>query len=812
MSYVDLILPLPLANTYTYAVPEGFDPLERGMRVVVQFGQKKLYTALVYKVHFKEPENYRAKPILAVLDAFPLVTAAQLEFWEWMAAYYCSSLGSLMQAALPAGLKLSSETTVLLSGEDYDKDSLSDKALLLVEALEKQATLSLLDIAEVLDQKTIFPIINDLLAQEVIVLQEELNERYKPKLIRTVALSLYSPQELAEQIDKLRRSPKQLALLHQLLQFMEEAPTKSITTTSLLKATNASHQALNALEAKGIVQIENEVIGRLQQHEGVIDNVKPLSLAQTKAYEAVKEQFKDKEVVLLHGVTSSGKTEIYAKLIREALDRGEQVLYLLPEIALTTQIINRLRKYFGDQIGVYHSKFNQNERVEVWNEVLQGNRFPIVLGARSALFLPFQKLGLILIDEEHETTFKQQHPAPRYHARDAAMVWARQQGAKVLLGSATPSVESYTNALNEKYGLVTLSERYGGVAMPEVETVDLKYVRHRKQMKGMFSPYLLEQIQTALDKGEQIILFQNRRGFAPISECNACGWTAKCHSCDVSLTYHKKIELLKCHYCGYSEAPANKCKPCGSLEMNVKGFGTEKIAEELQPYFPDAAIKRMDLDTTNRKNAHQEIISDFEKKEIDILIGTQMVTKGLDFDNVSVVGVLNADSMLNFPDFRSHERSYQLMAQVAGRAGRKQKQGKVILQTYSTAHPIVQAVQQNDYLGMYKAEMQEREAFNYPPYCKLLKVTATHKDYQLTNLAARELAIRMRQSFGKQVLGPEYPVVSRIKNRYLKNILLKVALGSSPYQSKKHLLKLIKEVNSIADYRSVRFVVDVDPV
>lgn len=812
MTYVELILPLPLANTYTYAVPEEFETLERGMRVVVQFGQKKLYTALVYQLHTKEPENYRAKPILAVLDVFPVVTVQQLQLWEWMASYYCSSLGSLMQAALPAGLKLSSETTIVLSEGAYDKKALTDKEFLLIEALEKQKELSLLNVEQILDQKTIFPIINALLANEVILLQEELNERYKPKIIRTVRLIPQSTQQLSESIQALKRAPKQLELLHALLQMVEEMPSKRIITTALLKRAKASYQALKALEAKGVIQLEEEVIGRLEVYEEAVSSIKSLSISQTKAYKSIEDQFKEKEVVLLHGVTSSGKTEIYVKLIQEALDRGEQILYLLPEIALTTQIINRLRKYFGDKIGVYHSKFNQNERVEVWNEVLRGGRFPIILGARSALFLPFQKLGLVLIDEEHETTFKQQHPAPRYHARDAALVWAKQQEAKVLLGSATPSVESYTNALNGKYGLVTLSERFGGVAMPAVETVDLKYVRHRKQLKGMFSTYLLEQMQLALDKGEQIILFQNRRGFAPISECNSCGWTAKCHSCDVSLTYHKKNELLKCHYCGYSEAPAIKCKPCGSLDMNVKGFGTEKIAEELQALFPDVAIKRMDLDTTSRKNAHQEIISDFENKRIDILIGTQMVTKGLDFDNVSVVGVLNADSMLNFPDFRSHERSYQLMAQVAGRAGRKHKQGKVLVQTYSPDHPIVQAVQHNDYLGMYRAEMQEREAFNYPPYCKLLKITATHKDYQLTNLAARELAIRMRQSFGKQVLGPEYPVVSRIKNKYLKNILLKIALGSSPHQTKKHLLNLIKEVNTLSDYRAVRFVVDVDPV
>lgn len=812
MTFVDLILPLPLPNTYTYEVPDSFFGVECGMRVVVQFGQKKLYTALISKVHQNAPENYRAKPILSVLDDFPVVTEKQLDFWKWIATYYCCHLGEVMNAAFPSGLKLSSETTILLGDVQVNPEMLTDKEYLIIEALERQPKLSLLEVAKILDQKTIFPIIKALLDRDFIVLQEELNDRYKPKIIRFVELANDDQTILSEDIESLEKAPKQLELLLSFLSIKKKQPKELVAVSDLVKSVQASHQTLNTLVKKGVLKIEEEVVGRLESYDKPTESIKELSTFQQKAYTEIHTYFKEKDVVLLHGVTSSGKTEIYVKLIQEAIARGEQVLYLLPEIALTTQIINRLRKYFGDQIGVYHSKFNQNERVEVWNEVLQGGRFPIVLGARSALFLPFQKLGLVIIDEEHENTFKQYNPAPRYNARDAALVWAKMHQGKVLLGSATPSLESYTNAKNGKYGLVTLSERFGGVEMPEVETVDIKYVRHRKQMKGAFSPYLLEQMQEALDKGEQIILFQNRRGFAPVSECQTCGWTSKCNSCDVSLTYHKKIDLLKCHYCGYSETPVRKCKACGGLEVLVKGMGTEKIEEELQPFFPDSVIKRMDLDTTSKKHAHQEIISDFENKRIDVLIGTQMVTKGLDFDNVSIVGVLNADTMLNFPDFRSHERAYQLMTQVSGRAGRKKKRGKVIIQTYSPDHSVIHAVKENDYQGMFNEEMQERNAFHYPPYCKLLKITAMHKNYLLTNQAARDLAILMRQSFGKNVLGPEYPAVSRIKNKYLKNILLKIEPGTSPHQAKQHLLLISNKINEKPEYKSVRFVIDVDPV
>lgn len=811
MPYADLILPLPLANMFTYEVPNNISDVEKGMRVVVQFGVKKLYTALVYKVHDNAPERYRAKPILAVLDDYPVVVKSQFDFWQWIANYYCCHLGEVMQAALPSGLKLSSETIIVSAEKSLILDELSNKEYLIVEALQKQNKLELLDVSKILDQKNIFPIINSLLDKGAIAILEELNDKYKPKIIRTVHFAI-EEVNLTEAIERTKKAPKQLAVFQAYLQQKDKYPEINIKTTDLLRSASATHQSLNALVKKGIFTIEEEIIGRLENYIHPIEEEKDLSPAQIQAYKSIKGSFLKKDVVLLHGVTSSGKTEIYVKLIKETIARGEQVLFLLPEIALTTQIINRLRKYFGDQIGVYHSKFNQNERVEVWNEVLKRNRFSIILGTRSAMFLPFTKLGLVIIDEEHETTFKQHHPAPRYNGRNSAIFLAKKQGAKVLLGSATPSLESYTNTQNGKYGLVELHERFGGLEMPEIETVDIKYVRHRKQMKGTFSPYLLENIHQALDNREQVILFQNRRGFAPVSECKDCGWTAKCHSCDVSLTYHKKIDLLKCHYCGYSESTLKKCKSCGSLEVSLKGVGTEKIEEELQTFFLDAAIQRMDLDTTSRKHAYQEIISAFEDKRIDILIGTQMVTKGLDFDNVSIVGILNADSMLNFPDFRSFERAYQLMAQVSGRAGRKKKRGKVIIQTYSPENAIIDAVKKNDYFGMFKAEMSERKTFSYPPYCKLIKVTAMHRDYQLTNHAARDLAILMRQQFSKHVLGPEYPAVARIKNKFLKHILLKVEAGSSAQLAKKQLKYFIEQLKHNKQYKSVRFILDVDPV
>ncbi|MDA7768336.1 primosomal protein N' [Flavobacteriales bacterium] len=806
MIFADVILPLPLKNVFTYEVPEDFQDIEVGMRVIVQFGAKKFYTALVYSIHDKAPSNYIAKQIQDVLDSQAIVSETQFELWNWMASYYCCGLGDIMNSALPSALKLTSETKLILESVQFLKSDLTDQEFLVVEALEQRGELTLKEVSAVLNKKTIFPTINTLLKRKVISLLEEINEKYRAKTIRKVKMVDEGINELA-----LKNAKKQKLIVDHFIKLGEELGTDAVAVSHILKSASATHQSLNALVEKGIFEIFEEETSRLEHFSSDELISFDLSPVQEHALTQIKADFEDKDVSLLHGVTSSGKTEVYIKLIREVIEKGQQVLYLLPEIALTTQIINRLRKHFGDLVGVYHSKFNNNERAEIWNEVQHGRRFPIVLGTRSSIFLPFNNLGLIIVDEEHENTFKQQQPSPRYNARDTVIKYGQLLNAKVLLASATPSIESYYNALLGKYGLVELNERYGGVKMPEIEIEDIKYVTHRKQMKGAFSPKLLQSIEVALSKNEQVILFQNRRGFAPVSECKSCGWTAKCVSCDVSLTYHKHQEVLKCHYCGYSEQPVKKCKPCGSLEVMIKGYGTEKIEEELQPFFPDAIIKRLDLDTTRKKHAYDGIIHDFENSNIDILIGTQMITKGLDFNNVSLVGIVNADSLLNYPDFRSHERSYQLMAQVSGRSGRKSKQGKVVVQTYSAEHEIIKSVKNNDYKSMYEAEIAEREVFNYPPFCKLISITISHKDYQLTNKAARELAIHLREAFGNSVLGPEYPVVSRVKNRYLKNIVLKIGKNLSLNKSKKHLLDLVESLNKLPDYTSVRFTIDVDP-
>ena len=806
MIFVDVILPLPLQNTFTYEVPPEFSAIKKGIRVIVQFGQKKFYTAVVYKTHQKSPKNYTAKPIINILDCQPIISNQQFKLWEWIANYYCCSLGDVMNSALPSVLKLSSETKLKISENIVDKSSLNDKEFLVLEALEIQKELTLNEVSKILNQKTIFSTINSLISRKVIFLLEELNEQFKPKSIRFVYC-------LNKDVDFkiFKNAKRQEQVFRSFIDLTKENKSNSVTVKELLEVSSSSHKSLNALVTKGVFSIEEKEISRIDVYENEDLISFDLSDEQQIALNKIQNFYKSKDVVLLHGVTSSGKTEIFIKLIEDVISRGEQVLYLLPEIALTTQMINRLRKCFGDKVGVYHSKFNNNERGEIWSEVLNANRFPIILGTRSSIFLPFSNLGLIVVDEEHENSFKQKLISPRYNARDTAIMYANIIGAKVLLASATPSLETYHNALSQKYGLVTLSKRYGGVNMPKIDIEDIKYVTHRKQMKGAFSPRLLEEIKKSLLYKQQVILFQNRRGFAPVCSCKSCGWTAKCQSCDVSLTYHKQQQLLKCHYCGFFENIVKKCKTCSSMEVQIKGYGTEKIEEELQPFLPDAIIKRLDLDTTKSKNAYQTIINDFENNNIDVLIGTQMLTKGLDFDNVSLVGIINADALLNFPDFRSHERSFQLMAQVSGRAGRKSKQGNVIIQTYSADHNIIHAVQGNDYISMYHSELQDRKIFNYPPYCKLVLIIVSHRDYNLTNQAARELAIVLRQYFSQNVLGPEYPYVSRIKNRYLKNILVKIGSDLSLNQSKKHILKMVNSVQKLSPYRSVRFTLDVDP-
>ena len=808
MIFVDVILPLPLVETFTFEVPEHFENIQIGTRVVVQFGKKKIYTALVFKKHAVAPQGYIVKPILEIVEDIPIVSKKQLKFWEWISNYYCCSLGEVMNVALPSSVKLSSETKFTLTEKKVDYTLLNQNELSIIKTLEKKSKLSINDVFSIINTKKAFLIIESLLDKNLIHVFEELNESYKPKIKKFIRLENFHLD-----ISELKNAKKQLQVFDFLVEYHSNNPDSFILMKDLIFHTQCSYQTIKALVSKSIISVLDLKVERIDRFsENQLYTLPILSNAQKNAFDSINNQFITKDVVLLHGITSSGKTEIYINLINELIKKGQQVLYLLPEIALTSQIIRRLQLYFGDKVVAYHSKLNQHERTEIWKDLRSGNRYSVVIGARSSLFLPFNNLGCIIVDEEHENTFKQFQPNPKYHARDCSIMLAKMLGIKVLLGSATPSIESYYNSKIGKYGFVSLNERYGNMELPDVEIVDLKYLRHRKLLKSSFSKKLLDGIKTSLKNSEQVILFQNRRGFAPVSTCLDCGWVYQCKSCDVSLTYHKNLNLLKCHYCGFSASPIEKCHSCNSHNISVKGLGTEKIEEELTELIPDARIKRMDLDTTSKKNAHQNIINEFEQGKIDILIGTQMVTKGLDFDNVSVVGVINADNMLNFPDFRSHERSFNLMVQVAGRAGRKKKRGKVIIQTYSAQHEIIKAVIESNYNQMYNDQISERKAFGYPPFIKLIELEVSHRNFEINNLAAKDLANALRESFGTNVLGPEYPMVSRIKNLYIKNILLKIDSDISSAKVKKHVLNLIRWLKSQSKFRTVKVKIDVDPV
>ena len=805
MYFVDVILPLAVKGVYTYSLPNHFTKIDVGFRVIVHFGSKKLYSAIVVKIHDNEPKNYIAKEVLEIIDVIPIVNQHQIDLWYWISNYYCCTLGEVMSAALPSSLKLSSQSKVQKKQTDFVNQELSDSEFLVMEALALNEYLSYNDIEDILQKKSIFKTLKSLLDRDCIEVIEELNQKYSEKTLQIIRLKTNFQFNKTD----FKNAKKQYEVLNYLKSV--EKSNEHLLVIDLLKKTNASRTTIKTLEKKGIVDIETVAISRIVKHIEKKYDFPVLSKSQKLSLQQIKNSFVENNVVLFHGVTSSGKTEIYVKLIEESIKNDQQVLYLLPEIALTTQIINRLRKYFGDKVGVYHSKYNNNERTELWIDLLNKKRYSIIVGTRSSIFLPFSNLGLIIVDEEHESNFKQQAPAPRYNARDAVVRYASSFNARVLLGSATPSLESYYNVEKGKYGLVSLNERYGGVDLPEIEIVDIKYVHHRKMMKGSFSPQLLKEIEFNLENNKQIIIFQNRRGFTPLQECHSCGWTSKCNSCDVSLTFHKNINLLKCHYCGYTEKPINKCKLCHSSEIKHKGFGTEKIEEELSVHFPKTNIKRLDLDTTSRKNSFQQILNDFQNRKIDILVGTQMVTKGLDFDNVGLVGVLNADNLLNFPDFRAHERTFQMLLQVAGRAGRKDKNGKVLIQTFSADHEVIKAVKKHDYYSNIRYEIRERKLFNYPPFNKLIKVTISHVSFELTAFAAKEFATILRQSFRHQVLGPEFPPVSKVKNRHIKCILLKVQDELPHKQVREYIASLVESFKTSSKYRSLRISIDIDP-
>lgn len=807
-------MPIPLQKAFTYHITDAeVDFLKPGMRVAVPFGKSKIYTALVYKIHKNPPTAYEPKTIHQILDEVPLVTEIQLKHWEWIAKYYMCSLGEVMRAAMPNAFILESETIISRNESvDVSDAELKDDEFLIVEALRHQSSLKVDDVISILDRKRVFPIINGLVEKGILQLQEEIYQKYTPKLVRYVRLhqNHKSEAQLQELLESLNRAKKQRDVVLSLFQ-LEVTSKKPIKVADLSKQSGASNAIIKTLIDKEILEEYHIQTDRVSFDGETNSELKTLNEFQKKALQEIKTSFEEKPVVLLHGVTSSGKTEIYIKLIEEQLKLQKQILYLLPEIALTTQLVSRLRNYFGEKVAVFHSRYSGNERVEAWNNILnKSEKAQIIIGARSSLLLPFKNLGLILVDEEHEQSFKQFDPAPRYHARDAAIVLANLFGAKTLLGTATPSLESYYNAEQGKYGLVELNHRYNNVVMPDIELVDLADKYKRKRMKGHFSDRLIEEITETLDEGFQVILFQNRRGFSPIIECTTCGHSPQCPNCDVSLTYHQYRDQLRCHYCGYNSAMLKSCQACGNSTLDTKGFGTEQIEEEVKTLFPNHKAARMDLDTTRGKYGFERLITKFEQKEIDILVGTQMLTKGLDFRHVKLVGILNADNLLNFPDFRAHERSYQLMAQVSGRAGRTDLRGKVLIQTYNPHHNILQQVSTNSYYDMYKEQLNERHNYKYPPVYRLIKITLKHKDYNRVNLAADWYAKSLKQLFKTNVLGPEFPPVSRIRNQYHKNILVKIPPGQPLGRTKEAIAKVDNSFNAVKDFRSVRVIINVD--
>lgn len=817
--FVDVVLPLALPKLFTYRVPYQLnDFIKSGQRVIVPLGKSKLITALVRNVHQNVPE-YTTKYIDFILDERPVVTENQFLLWEWMAEYYMANIGDIMTAALPSRFKLQSETKVLLNEEiDLNEVKLTDQEVFIVDALEVRGVLDLKEIGQILDRKSVYPIIKRMIDKGIVVLEEELQELYKPKIEKYVTLeeNLASNNALQKVFEGLKGAPKQQELLMTYLQLsnhLEEAIP--VLKSTLLETCNATSTTLNSLYNKSILKEIGTEVGRLSLNKINTQETKTLSPHQEKAIAEINTSFETKDISLLHGVTGSGKTEVFVRLIEEQIAKGNKVLYLLPEIALTTQIISRLRKYFGTKIGVYHSKFSPNERVEIWNDVLSDkfNKYDIILGARSAVFLPFKKLGLIIIDEEHESSYKQHDPSPRYHARDVAYIISRQFNAKVLLGTATPSIETRHLCEQGKFGYIEMKDRFGGIQMPEIQTADLKEAKAKNKLHGIFSKHLLDEMKTVLKNGSQIILFQNRRGYAPRWTCEICNHTPQCTRCDVSLNYHKYEHLLTCHYCGFNMKPPTRCNACGSTDLKMVGIGTEKIEEEIEIHLGGAVrVQRMDLDTTRSKYAYQNIIDDFENRKVDILVGTQMVTKGLDFDNVALVGILNADDLLFYPDFRAFERAYQLMSQVSGRAGRKTARGKVIIQSYDPSHWIIQKVMQNDYEGMYKQELYERKNYNYPPFYRIIKITLRHKEEATLDKLSLIVANLLREKLGNRVLGPEYSSIKRIRNLYNKMITVKFEKTASPKKVKEYVQECLDKNNMHNDFKRLGIKIDVDPM
>lgn len=813
--YAAIILPLSLPKVYTYAIPTHFElAVKVGVRVEVVLGKQKKYAGIVKSITAEKPQGFDPKNIINVLDAEPVVNEMQLKLWEWMADYYLCSEGDVMAAALPSNFKLSSETS-LLYNEDFGDDfsELDDNEYLLAEALLLKKELKLTEVQDILDSLQVYPVVKRLIEKKVCWAWETLKERYTEKKESFVFLqpAYQKEQDLEPLLNSLSKAaPKQLELLMAYLHLMKT--TGEVKQSDLLKKAGASPAQLKGLSDKGVLSIEKLAVDRIKYLPRQLNIDFELSPAQLKAFTEVQKSLEQKNVCLLHGVTSAGKTQIYIKLIEQYMQSNQQILFLLPEIALTSQIIRRLQKFFGGNIAIYHSKFNPNERVEIWNKVKTGE-VKIVLGARSSLFLPFSSLGLIIVDEEHDSSYKQQDPAPRYNARDAAIYYAYMMGAKVILGSATPSLESYYNAVTGKYGLVELTERFGNVLLPAIEIIDTRTIARKEKGKMMISPPLQEAIEATILGKKQVILFQNRRGYSPYLICGKCGFIPHCEQCDVTLTFHKIQHKLQCHYCGNAYQRIVTCIACGSVDWTEKNFGTEKIEEQLTEMFKDFRIARMDMDTVKGKTAHDQLIQHFEQHRLDILVGTQMVVKGLDFDHVHLVGILDADGLLSFADFRVNERAFQLMEQVSGRAGRKDQQGKVIIQTTNPEHPVLQWVKEHDYKKLYQKEIEARKDFLYPPFYKLIQCRFKHKVKQVAESAAQTVADTLAKTFGNLVTGPADPVIGRVRNMYIVELLLKVKRDSASVTHAKSLLKeQIALLQLDKNMRSVFVQIDVDPI
>lgn len=817
--FVDVILPLPLHKYFTYSLPEEIaEDVQIGCRVVVPFGRKKYYTGIVRNVHYLKPQEYEVKEVTALLDAHPILLPEQFKFWEWVADYYLCTPGDVYKAALPSGLKLESETIVEYNPDFEATEPLSEREQQVYDLLSADPEQCVTKLEKDTGFKNILYVVKSLLDKEAIFVKEELKRRYKPKMETRVRLTAAASNEhrlhfFFEELQ--RRAPKQLDVLMKYIELSGclSGKQKEVTKKELLLRTTATPAVFNGLLSRGVFEVYQQEIGRLNTvSSDSVSALNPLNQHQQRAYDEVVESFQTKNVCLLHGVTSSGKTEIYIHLIEETIRQGKQVLYLLPEIALTTQITERLRKVFGSRLGIYHSKFPDAERVEIWQKQLSEAGYDIILGVRSSIFLPFRNLGLVIVDEEHENTYKQQDPAPRYHARNVAIVLAGMQGAKTLLGTATPSIETWQNASSGKYGWVELTERYKEIQLPEIIPVDIKELQRKKRMSGPFSPLLLQYIREALEQKEQVILFQNRRGFAPMVECHTCGWVPKCKNCDVSLTYHKGFNQLTCHYCGYTYQVPRACPACEGVDLRHRGFGTEKIEDDIKALFPEASVARMDLDTTRTRSAYERIIADFEQGKTEILIGTQMISKGLDFDHVRVVGILNADTMMNYPDFRAYERAFQLMAQVAGRAGRKNKRGRVVLQTKSIDHPLISQVIAHDYEGMVGGQLAERQMFHYPPYYRLVYVFLKNRNESLLDLMAQTMTGKLRAVFGNRVLGPDKPPVARVQTLFIRKIVVKIEMNAPMAKARELLLRVQNEMLAEDRFKSLIVYYDVDPM